>query len=329
MADAAATANPQSGSDSAYSSSALDNPANLNFWEPGDEEETSQATPEAQEDGIDPNAEQEQADEVNASEAEELDASQDDVDDEDAGQAERQPSLNDDTEIQLGDQKLTLKELKAGYLKEADYRMKTHHLGNERRDLAALSGRVQSAVGKISEFLAAQVPPAPHFSLATTNPGQYVREQAAHEAAMAQLNSVLSGVDDVKAVGEHISDEDRKAHVLRESALLAEAIPEIRKDQQKFFNDAFATGRELGFTDEEMDGFDDHRYFKVMHYAMKGLASEKALVKARAKTQDVPPVAPAKRPVSAAQHSVRANKDAMRRLEKSGSIQDAMKIDFA
>lgn len=332
MANAAATANPQ-GSDSAYPSDALDNPNNLNFWEPGDEDD-DQAKPDAQEDGIDPDVETDEAETGQEAddEAQNADETDEEAEEADQGEAEKpsQSTLADDTPVKLGNQDLTLGELKAGYMRDADYRNKGHELGNQRRELKALSDRVNSAVHTVSEFLSARIPPAPSANLAMTDPGKYVREQAMHDAAMTELSNLLGNVGAVKEVTDQLSVEEHNELVKRESALLADAIPEIRKDQKKFFDDVDVAGRELGFTDEEIKSFPvDHRYYKAMHYAMKGLAAEKAMLKAKAKVQDVPPVAPQKRVPSAAQNNVRANKDAMRRLEKTGSINDAMKIDFA
>ncbi|WP_455918766.1 hypothetical protein [Ensifer canadensis] len=77
-----------------------------------------------------------------------------------------------------------------------------------------------------------------------------------------------------------------------------------------------------------MQRFSDHRYFKVMHYAMLGLQAEQAKGKALKKVTAAPPATPKARPSGGASQQVRSNKDAMQRLSASGSMKHAMLIDF-
>lgn len=330
MSTEPATASPYNfpGSDSATTTSeALDNPSNLNYFEP--EREDEQASQDGQKPGIDPNREQSEGEEE-TQEDDDLEVTETEQEtEEEEGQTETDQSLLPDTTlIMLGNEQIPLLELKNGYLREKDYRLKTADLGNSRRNLKALTDRVNGSIAAMSEFLANQVPPAPSPQTAVTDPGRYVREQALHDAAMAQLSELFSSVDDVKEVQKTMTEEEAREEIAREASLLSEAIPEVKANPKAFFDKAFATGKELGFTDAEMGNFRDHRYFKVMHYAMKGLAAEKALKKAKTKVQTVPPMAPTRRPQGQVANSAKVQKEAVRRLEKTGSIKDAMKIDF-
>ena len=58
---------------------------------------------------------------------------------------------------------------------------------------------------------------------------------------------------------------------------------------------------------------------------MKAEAARKTVAK---KVENVPPVVPGKKAQQAGAATVRANKDAMSRLSRTGSINDAMSIDF-
>ncbi|WP_234835258.1 hypothetical protein [Sinorhizobium meliloti] len=77
-----------------------------------------------------------------------------------------------------------------------------------------------------------------------------------------------------------------------------------------------------------MQGFTDHRYFKVMHYAMLGLQAEQAKSKALTKVANAPPATAKAKPNGPVNPQARKNQDAMKRLSKTGSIKDAMSIDF-
>ena len=314
------------GSDSAQPSSALDNPDNLNFWEPGDDED-AQVNPAAQDAGIEPDSETDATDD----DGQEADTTQDDdTTGEDDGQGSDQPDVPDDALIAIGGQQLTMGEVKAGYMRDADYRRKTQVLGNRSRDLEALSGRVNGAVHKIADFLAKQIPAAPEPALAISDPGRFVRDKAMHDAAMQQLGEIFSSVEDVRTVQQSLTAEQHQELINIESEKLAQVLPHLRKpgESKKFFDAAFETGRELGYSDEEMESATDSRLFLLAHYARIGMAAEKAKQVAQRKVQDVPPYSPQKRPQGPNASRTRANQEAVKRLEKSGSIYDALKVDF-
>jgi hypothetical protein len=66
--------------------------------------------------------------------------------------------------------------------------------------------------------------------------------------------------------------------------------------------------------------------FKLAHYAKLGMAAEKAAAKAKTKVANVPPMVTNKR--QPGNGKARANQDAMKRLDQTGSIEAAMAVDF-
>ncbi|WP_375413081.1 hypothetical protein [uncultured Bradyrhizobium sp.] len=229
-----------------------------------------------------------------------------------------------------GGEKLELKELKSGYLRDRDYRHKTTDLANKRRELEALSTRVTQSASAISEVLMSQVPPEPDPSLSLTDPLKYLQDKAQHEGALKYVNSILEKANTAKDVGNTLTQEQQTEINRVEIAKLTEAFPVIKTadGQKKFFDAALGGARELGFSDTELQGVNDHRIFKVLHYAKLGLEAEAAKTKAAGKVVNVPPIAPQKRQAGPNAAKARANQDAMRRLAQTGSIQDAMAVDF-
>jgi hypothetical protein len=229
-----------------------------------------------------------------------------------------------------GGEKLELKELKSGYLRDRDYRHKTTDLANKRRELEALSTRVTQSANAISEVLMSQVPKAPDPSLALTDPVRYVQEKAQHEGALEFVNSIVEKATSAKDVGSTLTREQQTEQIQSEIAKLTEAFPEVAKPEgrKKFFDASLGAARELGFSDQELGAITDHRMFKVAYYAKLGLEAEAAKAKAASKVVNVPPVAVQKRPTGPNAAKLRANQDAMRRLKQSGSIEDAMAVDF-
>lgn len=84
----------------------------------------------------------------------------------------------------------------------------------------------------------------------------------------------------------------------------------------------------MGFTDDEMADVTDHRYFKLAHYARLGMQAEAAKKKALEKVNNAPAAAPARKAQGQNAQQSRKNRDAMEKLTRTGSLKDAMNIDF-
>lgn len=312
------------------SDSNIDNPDNLDYWEPEDE-----ATPDTEaEDGTDGDSEPDEADipEEEGQESENPDDGEapEDTEGEEADKADK-PEVDDDVTVTLqGGEQVPLKELKLGYMREKDYRQKTMDLGEKRRSIEDLSARVQRSIDAIADALSNQVPSPPDASLAMTDPNRYVREKAMHDAAMAQITQIIEKANEAKDVSSALTEEQHRELVQAENAKLAEAFPQTAtpEGRQKFFVSAASAAKELGYSDDEINGVTDHRLFKLAHYARLGMEAERSKEKAAQKLAKAPPVtAPKKRQAKSAAQ-IKSNRDAMKRLSQTGSLHDAMRIDF-
>lgn len=316
----------QSGNDSVRPSLSLDDALNIDFYDPG--EDTKEDDQETQ-------SESETDEAPDGQESDEIDAiaeGDDEAEAEESGEEVKAstPEPGDDVSITVNGEKLTLNELKRGYLREGDYTRKTQAVSQKEKSLDALTARVTTSVNAIADFLSKQIPEAPDPSLAMTNPGEFVQRKAMHEAAMAQVNTILSSAGDVKDVASQLTAEQRTELLQSENAKLAEAMPSTstQEGRQKFFERAASAAKELGYSDEDIKQVSDHRTFLLAHYAALGMQAEKAREKAKAKVVNVPPVTPQKRPQGPNAAKVQQNRDAMKRLARTGSMADAMAIDF-
>lgn len=319
------TANPGSdvGSESAGPSTALDSPSNLNFWEPEDD----QAKPEGSEERIEKATEPDEATE-GGQEAESVDTTEE----EDQGETAAQ-KLADETLIDLGDEKVSLRELKDRGLRERDYRLKTAQNGETTRKLQGEASRLQQSVNALADYLASRLPPEPDPSLAYTDFQTYGQQKAIFEAAQAELHSVLQFAHQTQAVSTEVSQVERQQRLNMAAEYLAQdpdvgsQIRDPAKGKQ-FFETAYKAAEAAGYTRQELQAYTDPRAFKMAYLAGIGQQALAARAKAQTKVQNVPPVnapAKAKQPNAAA---ARKNQEAMARLRKSGSIHDAMDIDF-
>lgn len=321
MTDAATNSPFVGESDSGRPALSFDDAVNLDFAESSEtnepeeeEQQSTNATDEASEDGQetdDPAAESDESAEPEEEGAETNEAQ--------------------DTIITLkGGEQVPLEELKQGYLRESDYRRKTQELGNKRGSLEAMTTRVASTANAIAEFLIQQLPTEPSRTLAMQNPNEYTRQKAVYDGALEQVQRLIDMSAEPKQVAGELKQAATEETLAAENARLLEAFPHLAKEEarEKFFTDAFKAGQDFGFSQDEMQGFTDHRYFKVIHYAQLGLQAEQAKSKALTKVANAPPATAKAKPNGAVNPQARKNQDAMKRLSKTGSIKDAMSIDF-
>lgn len=317
---------PMGGSESAHSLS-LEEAANLDFLDPSEDnqeveqDQTSEIEPDEAVDG-------QEADEP--TDPAEDDDPADDADDGPDDPSDK-PEPDDDVTVTVNGERVPLKELKAGFLRRQDYTHKTQEVADRRRDLEALSARVTQSVEAIVDHLTKQIPPAPDPKLAYTNPTAFVQQKAMHEAAVAEVEALLSQVNGPKEVQQQLSQEKLSEIREAELAALAEKFPTTRSKEgfDQFFQTAAAAAKDLGYTDAEIQSALDHRLFALSYYASLGMKAEQAKQKAKAKVQSVPPVAPQKAANQGVKASVaRRNQEAMKRLERTGSIEAALEVDF-
>jgi len=313
----------EAGTDTTNPSDALDNPDNLNFWEPGDEEPD---TSEGEE--IEAETDSETDEPEDGQEADQSETADDEP--EDGEEGDELPEPDDGVTVTVNGEKLALSALKSGYMRQQDYSRKTAEVAEKRKALEALSNRVTTSVNAIAQLLTASVPPMPDQALALTDPQKHYRMKVLHDTAMAKVAEVIEKANEPKAALEALSNQQRTELLQSENAKLSEAFPQTTSPEgrKKFFENTTSAARELGFTDEELAGVTDHRLFKLAHYARIGLAAEAAKAKAAKKVANVPPVAPAKRQPSTNASKAAKNREAMKRLDRTGSIHDAMAIDF-
>ncbi len=222
--------------------------------------------------------------------------------------------------------KVKVQDLIQGHLRQDDYTRKTQELANTRKALSAEVERIEGITQAFVDHMSALVPPAPSHEVALRDPNRYTREMAAHQAAMAKVQELIEIGQQPKQVKEAVTAQEKAELAQVENARLIERFPTLAQpaERQKFFTEAVDAAAELGIPLAELQGLTDHRIFAALHYAAKGLKASKAMQVAQAKVQKAPPVAPQKPAV--AKNS--GNAEAMRKLARSGSIRDAVKVDW-
>lgn len=292
-----------------------DTPETWDYYDPDDDQDTvASEENEGTDDEAEAEPEDTAEDETEAEETDEADQSDDE-------QAE--PAL-----VTLADgSKVTHDELVKGYLRQSDYTRKQQEAANERKALRAEAERIERITQTFVDHLASMVPPEPNPQLALTDPNKFTAQKAQYDAALAQVQRLIQMADEPKQVTQGISQEDHQRLVAAEKAKLTQALPRVatREGWEAFWkNDVQEVAREVGFTSEDLGKAIDHRLFLLVDLAKDGMAARKAKTAAKAKAETAPPI---KKPGQAAKQANR-NVEAMRKLARSGSIKDALAVDW-
>jgi hypothetical protein len=248
------------------------------------------------------------------------------------GEAAEKPEPTDDVIVKLPTgETVELAELKNGYMRDRDYRIKTTQVAETRRNLEAQATRITQTVDVLADFLAKQLPPEPDPALLYTDPQAHYRQRAIYDAAVGQIDAVIRlGQSPRDAVSE-LTQQQRAEVLATENAKLAERFPMTTKEagRKEFFDRAMKAAQHFGLSPSDVQNETDHRRFALAYYASIGLEAVDAKQKAQQKVKNVPPVTPPKRQAqSSAVSAVKDNREAMKRLAKTGSIKDALSIDF-
>ena len=261
-----------------------------------------------------------------------------DTEQDDDTQAPKDDFAVETAKIKLDDGSVvTVAELKKGHLRVADYTRKNMEVAQERKAVEEHKSRVSSleaALTQQREFVASlasqYIPQPPDRSLMDHDPLGYMQAKANYDDQMATLSHLQQQRDEALQRQQQETAAQQKARLETERTALFEAMPDLKdpKRMEQFKSDVegvFLT--HYGFTSDELEGV-DHRMLKVIRDSIK---YQKLLAKrseTKAKVEDKPPVMPSgkRQNVGAQQQTERER--AMARLTKTGSIKDALKLNF-
>jgi len=229
----------------------------------------------------------------------------------------------------------TVKELVDGNLRERDYRMKTAEVGEARRSVIARSNQVEGVFEALVDHLAQHLPDEPDRSLLFSHDpnvvASYHQQRAMHEAAMEQLASITQMKTQASQAKEQGTAEERAAKYKAENAALVAYMPELGnpKKREELNAKARAAAKHLGFNDQEINGNADSRFYLLSHFAFKGLEAESRAKSASKKVQNVPPTKSLERRAQKpSEQKFRRQKERVARLQKSGSLKDALLVNI-
>lgn len=263
-------------------------------------------------------------------------------DDQDADQPDETADGNDPAggnaplvTLDTGEQ-LPLDEVAKGYLRGKDYTQKTEAVARERKSIeevreqyAQRAQSLQTTFQNLETFLTGLVPPEPDANLAATNPAAYTQQKALRDQAIGEIRQLVDMRQGAEQQVQQASADDIARYKAAEETKLLETMPGLKEPAKKAAFDAAnkKTALEFGFSEAEIDKTADHRILRLVHYARIGQIAEQNRRNAKRRTAQKPTKGQ-KTTATNRQAKPSRNREAMKRLSKSGSLEDAMRINI-
>ena len=255
------------------------------------------------------------------------------ADDDQAEEEGNEPESDAEVMVRLSDgTEVKLSELEGGLYRQADYTKKTTELARQREEVEQTrvqyterSQSLESTFQKLTGFIEGLIPPEPPLHLAQQNPNAFIQQQAMRQQAIAEFQNLLSVQSEAAGQMQAFSAEDVERARQAEDQQLVKAMPELKDPARraKFDADNRAFALKFGFSEDQIANTADHRLLRVMHLASIG---EKALTNRANAARRVEQ--PRKGAPAMAAAPVNNSQKAMKRLSQTGSLADALKIDF-
>ena len=301
--------------------------------------ETEEATPTEEEESQpiaeDESLEEETEEEEEADEAEEESEEPDEEDEEELLYA---------VKIDGEEQEVTLDELMKGYSRQSDYTKKTQELSEGRKAIEQLYGQYNSEINAVQQerqqYISALSQVIEHSvagldayqnidweTLKNEDPIDYLTKKEEQSAMQNQVAYNMQQRDQVALAQKQQQAQRREHFRLSEQHRLVESLPEWSDagTRTQLTNDMREYAINNGFSEQELSGLIDHRYFLTLMKAQKYDALQKSGVKAK-KVKNKPKVVRAGSPRGKKATDKKQRTVKMKRLQNTGHVDDAASI---
>ena len=301
--------------------------------------ETEEATPTEEEESQpiaeDESLEEETEEEEEADEAEEESEEPDEEDEEELLYA---------VKVDGEEQEVTLDELMKGYSRQSDYTKKTQELSEGRKAIEQLYGQYNSEINAVQQerqqYISALSQVIEHSvagldayqnidweTLKNEDPIDYLTKKEEQSAMQNQVAYNMQQRDQVALAQKQQQAQRREHFRLSEQHRLVEVLPEWSDadTRTQLTNDMREYAINNGFTEQDLSGLIDHRYFLTLMKAQKYDALQKSDVKAK-KVKNKPKVVRAGSPRGKKATDKKQRTVKMKRLQNTGHVDDAASI---
>lgn len=249
---------------------------------------------------------------------------------------EEEEGGSEETESEVLDidgEQVKLDDLKSVYKKSTEYEKLTNEVSELKGRIVERASNIQRVYDNLNSYIQSLVPPEPSMTLLQQNPTEYILAQETRKKIIEELDGVIKQRDDIGDEIQKINHDDFLVLKNQQETKFKNRLPEFKSEGKfKEFQDNFKKiGSELGFSQDEIDNCVDSRLWELMHYAGIGKQVIRAKKDFNAKAYEKRIAAKPFRKTTNQFASIgnqSKNKVAFDRLRKTGSINDALKLDF-
>lgn len=269
--------------------------------------------------------------EVAGDDLDDVQVDDDQIDDEDHVEAEIEDTNTFTVKVDGKEENWTLDQLKQSAAGQAAINKRFQENSEARKALEERHREIEAQQAQVLQlYQHAQnggfnPPVAPSLELSESDPIGYMQEKATYDAKMAEYNQGQQQIQRIQQEQQAQQAQARSEYLREQTEVLKQFVPDFSDPEKgpKIQADLVALGNEYGFSSAEMENVSDARYIRALNDARKYRAIVANREKAKAKSEKARPVvkAGAKRPGNAGAQKA---KDAKSRLQKTGSIDDAM-----
>jgi len=241
------------------------------------------------------------------------------------------PVLSDDTEVEINGQKMSLKELKQGYERHADYTRKTQALAEASKKYDAGIDVIREQgiafLQNLEREMGLYMPQQPDWqALAAEDPAEYVRQQHEWQQRNAQIQRVRNELAQVEAQKAEREAVLHKQALQEGQRVLHEMHPELAKQETGKARELGSYLLNAGIPAEALERETNPVLFSIAYKAMQYDQLQAQKAKAVKVVDAKPPLTtPASSPArSNTSQSVIDKK--MGALKRSGSVNDAASV---
>jgi hypothetical protein len=172
-----------------------------------------------------------------------------------------------------------------------------------------------------------QAPTPPTRELFESDPIGYMEEKLKYDESKAQYDQNMFQMQAMQQQNMQAQQEAHQTYLAEQAQVLTQHIPEIADPEkgEVIKNALVKTGMDYGFSAEEMQGVTDARYVRALNDARKYRELVAKRKSAQSKGEKARPVvkAGAKKRVDS---NAATRKKAQQRLQKTGSMEDALSL---
>ena len=234
--------------------------------------------------------------------------------------------------------KVSLKELQAGYMMQADYQRKTAEVERQRAEVdtavktktAEAEQRYEAQLNQLNALVRSSIDPdlqnVDWVNLAATDPAKYTILRAKAEKFAGTIQALEAERNKLAAQRTQEQTEARNKAAQESVERLKQDIPGWNQD--KYQSILKGAVEKLGFKPEEVTQVVDHRIIKVLNDALAYQELKSAKPIAEKKVVSVPKVVRPGSPDKDSDQIADRKKAALTKLRKSGDVEDAAAAIF-